>query len=273
MIAKNEEEFLDLCLSRLRPIVDEVIIIDTGSTDKTVDIAKKYADILLEEEWQNSFAYHRNKVLDKASCEWVLSIDADEVILELCDNAIRKSLDDAIEKQATFIHFYSFQFGFEFPVVLLSAVSMSGLPLFKNGIGYKWYGDRHNKLSLTPATIKTPYTNKSVKVPTLVERGPEYIVPVNMCISHHYGRFKRNWGEIAAQRHKYENPSSSITGELIVDNQRKRFYSEIGIEFPEQLQTIDFKTIDGKMIREPYLYNGPYPSELDSMDWIKKIGK
>ncbi len=92
MIVKNEEKYLDRCLSAIKPILDnvdsELIITDTGSTDRTVEIAKKFTDKVLHFDWINDFAAARNFGLEKAQGEWFMFVDADD-IFRSCDNIIR----------------------------------------------------------------------------------------------------------------------------------------------------------------------------------------
>ncbi len=80
MIVKNEEETLERCLTSLAGIADETIIVDTGSTDKTREIAKQFTDKVFDYEWDDDFAAARNFSLEKATCEFVYTADADEVI-------------------------------------------------------------------------------------------------------------------------------------------------------------------------------------------------
>ncbi len=82
MIVKNEAEYLETCLKLARPHVDEIVIIDTGSTDGTQDIARRYADVFEEIEWPNSFAAARNYSLDRASGRYILILDGDEYIAD-----------------------------------------------------------------------------------------------------------------------------------------------------------------------------------------------
>lgn len=82
MIVKNEEEHLEQCLSSVKSIVDEIIIVDTGSTDKTKEIAKKFNAIMIEHKWNNDFSEARNVSLKHATGDWILMLDADEVIAE-----------------------------------------------------------------------------------------------------------------------------------------------------------------------------------------------
>ena len=80
MIVKNEEENLGNCLSLARPYVDEIVVVDTGSTDRTIEIAKQYADVFEEIEWPGSFAVARNHSLELATSEYILILDGDEYI-------------------------------------------------------------------------------------------------------------------------------------------------------------------------------------------------
>lgn len=82
MIVKNEEKFLKTCLDSVKDIVDEMIIVDTGSTDNTVEIAEKFNAKVFSTTWNNSFAEARNVSLSKATKEWILIMDADDVFEE-----------------------------------------------------------------------------------------------------------------------------------------------------------------------------------------------
>ena len=82
MIVKNEEHYLEGCLESAKSLVDEIIILDTGSTDKTIEIAKKYTDNIYHFEWCNDFSKARNESLKHATKEWILYLDADERLQE-----------------------------------------------------------------------------------------------------------------------------------------------------------------------------------------------
>jgi len=80
MIVKNEEEMLARCLDSVKQ-ADEIIICDTGSEDKTIEIAKKYTDkVFTDFVWCDDFAKARNHALSKATGDYILSIDADEYL-------------------------------------------------------------------------------------------------------------------------------------------------------------------------------------------------
>lgn len=80
MIVKNEAAFLEGCLSSLLGHVDEIVIVDTGSSDETLDIARKFDCTLLQQAWRNDFSAARNTALENATSDWILYIDADERI-------------------------------------------------------------------------------------------------------------------------------------------------------------------------------------------------
>ena len=82
MIVKNEEEVLARCLDSVKNIVDEIIIVDTGSKDKTKEIAAKYTDKIYDFEWIDDFAAARNFSFSKGTCEWLMWLDADDIITE-----------------------------------------------------------------------------------------------------------------------------------------------------------------------------------------------
>ena len=80
MIVKDEEANLARCLASVKPIVDEMIVVDTGSTDRTRDIAEFFGARVYEFEWNGDFAEARNFSLLKAKGDWILIMDADEII-------------------------------------------------------------------------------------------------------------------------------------------------------------------------------------------------
>ena len=80
MIVKNEERYLPECLNSIKDFVDEIIITDTGSVDKSKEICKKYTDKIYDYKWDDSFANARNNSLSKCTGDWIISLDADEVI-------------------------------------------------------------------------------------------------------------------------------------------------------------------------------------------------
>ncbi len=94
MIVKNEQDYLPQCLRHLKPFVDEIIIIDTGSTDKSVKIAKENGAIVYEKKWNYDFSAARNESLKHATGDWILVVDADEIISGMDMKKIRAIISD-----------------------------------------------------------------------------------------------------------------------------------------------------------------------------------
>lgn len=92
MIVKNEAHFLADCLKSVRELVDEIIIVDTGSADKTVDIALDHAAKVFHYEWKKDFAAARNFALSKTTCPWILYLDADERLHKPYHNTVLKAV-------------------------------------------------------------------------------------------------------------------------------------------------------------------------------------
>lgn len=86
LIVKNEEARLEKCLAAIKKVLDavpgEIVVVDTGSADATVDIAKKYTDKVYNFKWIDDFSAARNYGLSKCSGEWFMYLDADEVLDE-----------------------------------------------------------------------------------------------------------------------------------------------------------------------------------------------
>ena len=105
MIVKNEEAILEECLQALEPlrraVSSELIIADTGSTDRTMEIAEKYADTLFQIPWNGDFGAARNETLDRAQGEWFFYIDADEVLDADCGELIHLLQSEEAKKYQT----------------------------------------------------------------------------------------------------------------------------------------------------------------------------
>ena len=138
MIVKNEESCLRKALESVKG-ADEIIIVDTGSTDKTVEIAKEYGKVY-KKKWEQDFAKARNYSLSKCTKDWVLIIDADEELVSSIDEvkeAIKKTKKNALK-----FH------------VKGGTDNMYQIRAFKRTDG-KWAGAAHNYLEgLDPETTE-----------------------------------------------------------------------------------------------------------------------
>lgn len=96
MIVRDEERVLARALDGVSSGVDEIVIADTGSRDGTVALAKRYTDKVFDFEWCDDFAAARNFSFSKASCEFVMWLDADDIVTP--ENAeLLKKLKDRLE--------------------------------------------------------------------------------------------------------------------------------------------------------------------------------
>ncbi|MDW3190975.1 MAG: glycosyltransferase [Cytophagales bacterium] len=82
VITKNEERHLDRCLSSVKGIASEIIVVDSGSTDATISIAERHDATIIKIDWIDDFAYARNIAIQKAREPWILFLDADESLKE-----------------------------------------------------------------------------------------------------------------------------------------------------------------------------------------------
>jgi len=93
MIAKDEDFFLKDCLDSVKGLVDEIILVDTGSTDNTIQIAKDFGAKVIHQEWDDDFSKPRNLSLKNATGDWILFLDPDEC-LSLKDHvAIKQAME------------------------------------------------------------------------------------------------------------------------------------------------------------------------------------
>jgi glycosyltransferase involved in cell wall biosynthesis len=90
MIVKNEEKYLQGCLDSVRGIADEVVLVDTGSTDRTLEIARNYGAKVFHFDWCNDFSAARNFALKNSTGRWVLYLDADERLTEKSRPLLKK---------------------------------------------------------------------------------------------------------------------------------------------------------------------------------------
>ena len=110
MITLNEERILEKTLKSLKDIADEIVIVDSGSTDRTEEIALKYGAKFFQEKWKG-YGPQRNSSIDKCTNEWILNIDADEEISEELAKKIKSIKENEVEREVFEINFSSVCFG------------------------------------------------------------------------------------------------------------------------------------------------------------------
>lgn len=105
IIVRDEAANLDACLASLHELVDEIVVVDTGSVDASVEVARRHGAVVAHEPWRGDFATPRNRSLDLASGEWILYVDADERVRGADHAAARGALTAATDHVAFRIRF------------------------------------------------------------------------------------------------------------------------------------------------------------------------
>ena len=149
MIVKNEESVLGRCLDCVKGIADEIIIVDTGSSDRTKEIAAAYTDKIYDFQWNDDFSAARNDAFSKASMEYTMWLDADDVIPEEEQNKIRKLKKELTPDISAVMMKY------------VTAFDDSGKPAFlfdrerllRREKGYRFSGRVHEAVELSGAKI------------------------------------------------------------------------------------------------------------------------
>ncbi len=144
MIVKNEEKMLPECLESIRAWVDEIIIVDTGSTDRTIKIAEKYGAKILYQEWEGNFSKHRNYSIEQATGDWVLIIDADERVVAQDVPELTKHLRSG-EARVLAVNVLNVGGKFEEQVTFLPSIR-----LFRRDLNLRYEGIVHNQLKVDP---------------------------------------------------------------------------------------------------------------------------
>ncbi len=93
----NEEDNLSNCLNSTRDLADEIVIVDGGSTDKTLDIAKEFNAKVIKTDNPQIFHINKNKAIDAAFGDWILQLDADEVVTKQLSKEIRQIISEKSE--------------------------------------------------------------------------------------------------------------------------------------------------------------------------------
>jgi tetratricopeptide (TPR) repeat protein len=145
MVVRNEEERLEACLTSVAGFVDEMVLLDTGSTDATVSIAKRCGAVVHAMAWPGDFAPARNEALRHVSGDWVLVLDADEQLLESAREPLRPLLR---EPDLLLINLLRFERGARQSPY--SSVSR----LFRNHAAIRWSGAYHAQVDDSVLTLQ-----------------------------------------------------------------------------------------------------------------------
>jgi len=139
MIVKNEEDFLSQCLQSVKEVVDEIVLVDTGSSDATLESAHSFKAKVFQHEWKEDFSDARNVSLKHATSDWILFLDADEIL----DQKSAQMLLEILQRTE--------HFGFFFCIYSVKANGfVSGrhytVRLFRNQEGVRFVGKIHEQI-------------------------------------------------------------------------------------------------------------------------------
>ncbi|MCR5747384.1 MAG: glycosyltransferase family 2 protein [Lachnospiraceae bacterium] len=169
LIVKNEEDVLKRCLDSLRPIADEYVIVDTGSSDATKAIAAEYTDRIYDFEWIDDFAAARNFAFSKCTCDYIYSADADEVLSEGAQKkflALKDALDGSIDiVQFLYTNQLEYNTTYNFDKELRPK-------LFKRLRSFVWEGEVHEQVRLKPVIFDSEI--EIIHKPTSLHSGRDF---------------------------------------------------------------------------------------------------
>lgn len=152
MIVKNEEDVLERCLQSVSGVFDEIIIMDTGSLDNTKEIAKYYTDQVFDFQWIDNFSAARNASFDKATMEYIMWSDADDILLEedrLALLELKKNLDSSV-------HMVMMKYNVSFDAQGNPTMSYYRERLMKRSYGYRWQSPIHEVITPSGNIIYSP---------------------------------------------------------------------------------------------------------------------
>ena len=144
MIVKNEESVLSRCLESVKDIVDEIIIIDTGSTDKTKEIAYHYTEKVYDFKWADDFSLARNYSFSKATKDYQMWLDADDIITEENKEKILKLKEDLDPN----VDIVTFKYNTHFDKYNNPILTSTRGRLFKREKNYLWNDPIHEYIVL-----------------------------------------------------------------------------------------------------------------------------
>ena len=166
MIVKNEEAVLARCLKSISSIADEIIIVDTGSSDRTKEIASKFTSKIYDFKWIDDFSAARNFSFSKATGDYIMWLDADDVITTMNVNKI-KNLKNTYDPKTDI---FMFKYNVAFDKNNNPTFTYYRERIIKNSPKYKWESPIHEVIPLTGNII---YSDISIEHRKLKQNDPK----------------------------------------------------------------------------------------------------
>lgn len=258
MIVKNEEKYLRDCLDSINEIADEIIVVDTGSTDKTKEIAVEFGGKIFDFAWNGNFSSARNFSISKAKGDWILCIDADEVISK-ADCLKLKETISVSEANAFYLVWRDYtndssvsnwksSLGDRYKESSKAQgfVEFKVLRLFENNRGFEFAGKIH----------------ETIQDSVIENKGKMFVSDVVM---HHYGDLKPA-GEIRKKKELYEKLLKEIVSEDRERGEKERYFIlyELAIELLNEDKISEAK----KALEESLVLNPNYAKTLSRLGAI-----
>lgn len=190
MIVKNEEEVLARCLDSVKGIFDEIIIVDTGSSDETKEIAQIYTDKIYDFEWCDDFSQARNYAFSKATSDYIMWLDADDILKEEDNRKLQ-----TFKKNMKDVDVVMMPYHIAFDKEGKPTFSYYRERLLKRSNNFKWHDSVHEYLEIYGNIIteeiaithkkEKNYTNRNLKIYEKMEKEHKTFTPRNL---YYYGR-------------------------------------------------------------------------------------
>lgn len=210
MIVRNEEAFLPRCLESVKGVVDEIIVVDTGSTDGTLTVARRFGAAIKEVPWCSDFSAARNASLDLATGDWILMLDADEALVPESAASLPALLADPS------VEGYFIQMRHLIGSIAQPEVEVSPLfRLWRNRPAYRFAGEIHEQI-----------------LPSILRANPKAKTAYSSLQAVHYGYLR----EVKAAKGKHDRNRLLLEARLLRNPQDSFAHFNLGIEYYEQQQ-------------------------------------
>lgn len=146
IIAKNEESCIERCLKSVEGVASQIVLCDTGSSDKTMEIAARYGATIIQTPWEDDFSTPKNMTIDAAEYEWILSLDADEELDPNSKIALKELVRDSSKELVYNVPIFNY-------VDNNNSVDHCNFRLFPNAPGVRFLNEVHE-------TLQIPQTHK-----------------------------------------------------------------------------------------------------------------
>lgn len=253
LIARDEEHNIARCIKSAIPFVDEIILVDTGSKDKTMEIAKKLGARVYEIPWEDDFSKARNESLAKATGDWILFLDCDEELDQQTVPNLKKVVNDS-NFQGYWLHFINI-------IDNIPITSFPAFRLFRNNPLYRFASPIHEQI-----------------LPSILRHHPKSTIGYTDIIVYHYGyatkehadkqKAQRNIRILEKARQHYGD-AGFISFYLGVESQKTGNYSQALDFYQKSLRKSSSESYIPAMIRSIvgcYINLSRYQDGLDFLE-------